>query len=922
MRCNVRVNPVIRHSEEKVLSLDGIWQFRLDPGDEGVKQRWFTKSDVFTERVRVPGCWQGQGFGDKGNDKVWDFGIETRVLRRTYKGTGWYAKFFNIPEEWKGKRVWINFGGLHPAGYFYLNGKYLGSHSFPFIPVGFDITDRFFFNTQNFIVVRITEEERYLGLAYNWQGNWSGLYRGVELNATGNCWIEKLFVYYDIEKKNLKIRLKTGMSDKRMLPVILSVSVSSASGVPLAGVEKKINTDDIVEINIPVSIPSLWCPEQPSLYRIDAMLLKNRDDILDVISERTGFVKLSVKGKHMLINGQPYYFRGTGYAGWEPETGCPDTSRERWREKLKVLKEYGYNYVRCQSFIPAPEYYDVADEAGLLIQSEMGMLGAWAGTSSWHRYSWPTPEPIFYRKLKWHWEYTVMRDVNHPSANIYCMSNELLNNTDFPRIAWECYKNTKKIKPSAFVIWTDGGYNPRLPGDFVNAEADIDKKTSLPVIQHEFRWWSSYPDVRIKNKYKGAVRPYAIEFAEKAAKKNNMVSLLPVIAENSHKLQYIEARTKLENCRRDNPGLAGICHFNAMDSGFSPQGILDEFYERKLVDAETWRQTMGDTVILVNKNFNDRIITGGETFSFSFFVSDFSHPPLKAPFIKWELSDEEDKRGYGAGIIQFTHKPFRTIKAGDGKVRLPEVNHPQQLILKAKLIEGERLFKNQWTFWVFPFGIKLPQNMVIYKRAKYTWLKNSGIPLVQKNNVEIEGSDKIILTEFVDITLLEKIEKGGKVILCASEGLVRPFPPKLGLAEGRYFFLPPANYPSFEDGNSGTIILSHPILGNFPHKGFADLQFYRMIANFPPIDLLVLGCKNPVIRSISTYFISHPLGYLVLFSYGKGLLVITSLNLDPRLSEARYLLLQMVDYLSHPEGGEEIISEKAIEFLVSISSIK
>ncbi|HOL23009.1 MAG TPA: hypothetical protein PLQ41_09190 [bacterium] len=279
MRCNVRVNPVIRHSEEKVLSLDGIWQFRLDPGDEGVKQRWFTKSDVFTERVRVPGCWQGQGFGDKGNDKVWDFGIETRVLRRTYKGTGWYAKFFNIPEEWKGKRVWINFGGLHPAGYFYLNGKYLGSHSFPFIPVGFDITDRFFFNTQNFIVVRITEEERYLGLAYNWQGNWSGLYRGVELNATGNCWIEKLFVYYDIEKKNLKIRLKTGMSDKRMLPVILSVSVSSASGVPLAGVEKKINTDDIVEINIPVSIPSLWCPEQPSLYRIDAMLLKNRGSI-------------------------------------------------------------------------------------------------------------------------------------------------------------------------------------------------------------------------------------------------------------------------------------------------------------------------------------------------------------------------------------------------------------------------------------------------------------------------------------------------------------------------------------------------------------------------------------------------------------------------------------------------------------------
>jgi len=456
MKLNVRVNPAVRHPEERFLDLDGIWQFRLDPGDEGVKQKWFNNAVVFTEKVSVPGCWQGQGFGNEGNDNVWDFEIETRIFRKTYEGTGWYAKSFYIPKEWKGKKIWLNFGGVHPRGYFYLNGRYLGFHSFPFVPVGFDITDKVSFDTENFVVVRVTEEDRFLGLAYNWQGRWSGLYRSVELRSTGDCWIERFFVYPDVDKKYLKIKLEVGMSDRKIMPVLLVISVSSASGTTIAGIKKKINNGGLIELNLPVSSPSLWSPEQPYLYRIEAVLLKDRD-VLDAISERVGFIKLSVKGKHILINGQPYYLRGTGQFAGEPETGSPDTSRERWRRKLGTLKEYGYNYVRCQSFVPAPEYYDVADEVGLLIQGEMGMLGAWGGRSNWHRYSWPTPEPVFYRKLKSQWEHTVIRDINHPSANIYCMSNELMKNTDFPGIAWECYRNTKRIKPSAFVIWTDGG---------------------------------------------------------------------------------------------------------------------------------------------------------------------------------------------------------------------------------------------------------------------------------------------------------------------------------------------------------------------------------------------------------------------------------------------------------------------------------
>jgi len=234
--------------------------------------------------------------------------------------------------------------------------------------------------------------------------------------------------------------------------------------------------------------------------------LRQNEKTLDCRSERIGFLKLSTKNKHFLINDQPYYMMGTGDFAVSPETGCPDTDRERWRKKLSVLRKYGYNYVRCQSYVPTPEYLDAADEVGLLIQSEIGMMGAWGGHSQYHQYQWPQPHVDKRKLLRMQWNATVIRDVNHVSANLYCMSNEHYNEPLYPETAWRCYRETKAIKPSCFVIWTDGTVKKikRTPLDFYCAEAELDKKVSMPVVQHEFRWWTSFPDIRKKNKFSGA----------------------------------------------------------------------------------------------------------------------------------------------------------------------------------------------------------------------------------------------------------------------------------------------------------------------------------------------------------------------------------------------------------------------------------
>lgn len=892
IRRPVRVNPVLLHAGELRQSLNGYWRFRLDPHDCGLERQWQRGGADFEAEVQVPGSWQGQGFGSDSHDTVWDFRFSTRVFRATYKGTGWYAREFIPPTAWQGQRVWLNFGGAHPSAEVWLNGIHLGQNDLPFVPFGFDITNIVRFDGPNDLVVRVHGHHREFGLAYNWQGNWSGLYRGVELTTTGPCWLERCLIHPDVESGSIDLSVQVG-GEWQGEPLTLRISAGLAGKSSDSTAERSLDvkvSESQAKVAVPITSPRLWSPDEPNLYRLDVALCEG-DVVHDALSERTGFVHLSTRGKHFLINGEPYFLRGTGDFVSCPETGCPDVDRERWRRKLHTLRAYGYNYVRCQSYVYPPEYFDAADEAGLLVQSEMGMLGGWGGHSADHVYQWPKPTPDNYPILKKQWDLVVLRDVHHPSANLYCMSNEYYSSTDFPRIAWQCHRDTKALKPTAMVLWTDGGYNKDMPGDFVNHAPEKDKEIDAPVVVHEFQWWSSYPDVRIEHKYSGAVRPYAAELARAAARRHALEHLLPAFAAASQRVQLLEAKAKMEMCRRDHPTIAGICHFNAMDANPSPQGVIDEFYEHKLATAEEWLRANGDTVVLSSLTFDDRVLLCGETLSCRLFVSDFSHPSMKNPALRWRL---EAWDWSAAGSLSWQHVPFRTCEAGQVEVRAPALKSPRRATLEAEVVEGGRRFRNAWPLWIFPEPPPWPAAVAVYGEARYTWLgKLAGTKSVGHGDL---SSASIVLTERIDEALAEFLSRGGRVILAASEGLVRPHPPNFGFV--KYFFTPPANYPPYEDGQNGTLIQEHPMLGDFPHEGFADLQFFRMVDNSPPIDLapLFLADGEPVIRVIHRYPVCRPLGYLVERRVDAGMLIVSALDLDPAFAEARYLLSTILKY--------------------------
>jgi hypothetical protein len=154
--------------------------------------------------------------------------------------------------------------------------------------------------------------------------------------------------------------------------------------------------------------------------------------------------------------------------------------------------------------------------------------------------------------------------------------------------------------------------------------------------------------------------------------------------------------------------------------------------------------------------------------------------------------------------------------------------------------------------------------------------------------------------------------------------LVRPFRTSRLSDKERYFFSIIANDPPFEPGHTGTIITAHPMLGGLPHEGFADLQFFRLIGDSPPLDLEALGlnCGEPVVRVMHTYPICRPLGYLLEGAIGSGTLILCALGLDQTLPEGRYLLAQICNYaVSDVKRPTLELADEAIASLIRGTAI-
>jgi len=417
-----------------VTSLNGTWKFRwVRKPAERPKDFYKDDYDVSAwDDIRVPANWELEGYGTPiYTDMEYPFPSDPPRIPHDWNPVGSYKRTFTIPKKWKGRQVFLYFGGVKSAFYVWVNGRNIGYSQGSKTPAEFNITEylREGDNTLSLEVYRWSD-----GAYLEDQDYWkiSGIERDVLLLSTPNVYVRDFFVragldedykngllYLDVDLKNaltqkagkhtVEVRL---VEEERMSPAVLEMTRDVILGP----------SDDIhISFESTVPHPKKWSAETPNLYSLVISLLDSAGNKLEALSCGIGFRTVEIKDRQLLVNGVPVTIRGVDRHEHDPITGRVIT-KELMIKDIRLMKRFNINAVRTSHYPNRPEWYDLCDRYGLYLVDEANIEAH--GSDPYN------PEKTLADKPQWREAFMdrtvrmVERDKNHPSVIVWSLSNE------------------------------------------------------------------------------------------------------------------------------------------------------------------------------------------------------------------------------------------------------------------------------------------------------------------------------------------------------------------------------------------------------------------------------------------------------------------------------------------------------------------
>ncbi len=875
------VNPVLRSPLRQTLSLDGIWDFAMDPSGQGEAQRWFSPEILLPNSIpiRVPGCWEAQGVGVTGNSTSVAPERSIRRLRGSYTGTAWYRKEFTLPREWAGKQVWLKLGGVHAEGWFWVTGRYVGHNACYCGTYKYNVTEFVQPGERVVIAAKIRNDVPSRKGLMGWIERFGGLYRSVELDATPGLLIDDAWATGELDQHRCIIHVKvraTGEVTASRHHAELQVETATLDGTPAGSgnAEMALGSNSVLEVVVPVSLDPFrpWSPEFPNLYRANIVLKVNGKPV-DGWVERFGVRKWEVRGGDFYLNNKPYFVRGYGDDFIYPLTLVSPASRETHREHLLLAKSYGFAYVRHHTHCELPEFYEAADELGIMVQPELPYYG-------------PTPSAANpdYFKPKEDLEELFTHYRRYVSLATYCTGNEGHLGSPIDR---EVYRLAKRLDPTRLALHQDGGQNQKENSDFHQGPTipweSGTQNASWPFTAHEYLNLATQEDPRLAGKYSGALLPpvTAEDFRVDLAKAGLAWEWGVATLDAGNQLQRVFQKCGLEQARLD-PACDGYVYWTIVDVG-SPaaQGLFNQFWEPKASTAAYFRQFNSPTAVLAKFSPKERILWAGDDLAIDWWIAHYDPKPLKAQSLVWHLRSGEVPIRSGT-LPLFDAESGEVKSIGTIRLKAPEVTKPTKLRLVGEL--SGREISNSWDLWIFPHldssadsgkSVGASPRVHRYLKERYPNLTQVSAPAMD--------TCELWLTERFDTNAVAALRHGKKVLLLGLPG-VAP-----GVQLGWWSI----------GKQAGTAIAHHPAFGDFPHEGYLNELLFRLSGR------TVGAAENEALRQVEPLMVTRgAAGYLLdVFQAraGKGKLFASGLNLLSDYPEAAYLLDQFVRYVRSPE---------------------
>ena len=375
--------------------------------------------------------------------------VRSRLSSRGFKemGIGWYRYELTPKDEWKGKRIVLDFQGIMLVGDVYLNGKRIGGTDYGYLGFDIDLSKLLKWGQVNEIIVKADTGKPNNSRWYTG----GGLFRDVNLIVTDKNLYFPRHPLFIRTQDNKEVKIKAEIINQQKLAkgqgkavIPVEVRILDADGKVVA--QQKNNIDFNAkwrdrEYELPaISLENaqLWSPDTPYLYTAEVTLYDNEGNIADQIREPFGIRTIEMNPeKGLLVNGKKVLLKG--YANHHTLGALGAAAYPRAIEKrLKLMKEFGMNHIRTSHNPYSEDFLKLCDKYGILVVDEL--YDKWLTQYAGGRVKW---ESLWQKDIpEW-----VKRDRNHPSVILWSLGNELQQYSNLPFNDWgvTAYKLQKEL---------------------------------------------------------------------------------------------------------------------------------------------------------------------------------------------------------------------------------------------------------------------------------------------------------------------------------------------------------------------------------------------------------------------------------------------------------------------------------------------
>jgi exo-1,4-beta-D-glucosaminidase len=356
-----------------------------------------------------------------------------------FRCSWWYRTEFKLPENFNGRHVWLHFGGINNRANIWLNGRQIANskdvagayRTYDFEVTSFILRDQ----TNTLALETIAQTEKDLGI--NWV-DWNpappdkdmGLWRPVYLQDSGPVTIRDPqvvthFPTSSLDQANLAVEAELHNTAKEQMTGYID---GHFDGVhfrhtyilkPNETRTVRFLSDEYPQLQI--KNPKLWWPYQMGPQNLHELSLRFNigNEQSDAQTMKFGIREITSElnsngALQFYINGRKILIRG---GGWSPDMLLRQ-DLDRLQNEFRYVRDMKLNTIRLEGKLETEEFYNLADEQGVLIMAGWCCCDHWEQWKHWQ----PGDLEIATASLR----SQIMRMRSHPSMLVW------LNGSDNP----------------------------------------------------------------------------------------------------------------------------------------------------------------------------------------------------------------------------------------------------------------------------------------------------------------------------------------------------------------------------------------------------------------------------------------------------------------------------------------------------------